>query len=107
MRYWAMRRTKSGLPKHCAWNTDRHGKRRVRFRKGSFTTYLIGIPWSEPFMRDYATALEGQKAQANNIDADRSLPNTLGALVKAYLDPASTSLFKTRAAETRRTQRNI
>ena len=29
-----MLRTRSGLPKHCSWNTDRHGKRRVRFRKG-------------------------------------------------------------------------
>jgi integrase len=102
-----VRRNKSGLPIYCGFNYDHHGKRRVRFRKGGFTTYLTGIPWSEPFMRDYATALEGQKAQANNIGADQTLPNTLGALVKAYLDPASTSLFKTRAAETRRTQRNI
>jgi hypothetical protein len=46
-----MLRTKSGLPKHCSWNTDQHGKRRVRFRKGGFTTYLGGIPWSEDFMR--------------------------------------------------------
>jgi hypothetical protein len=29
----SMLRTKSGLPKHCYWNTDRHGVRRVRFRK--------------------------------------------------------------------------
>ena len=32
-----MLRTKSGLPKHCSWNVDRHGKRRVRFRKAGFT----------------------------------------------------------------------
>ena len=42
-----MRRTKSGLPKHCGWNTDRHGKRRVQFRKVGFSAYLNGIPWSE------------------------------------------------------------
>ena len=66
-----MLRTKSGLPKHCCWNTDRHGKRRVRFRKGGFTTYLPGIPWSEDFMRQYAAALEGLKAQLGNIGAER------------------------------------
>jgi integrase len=92
---------------HCAWNTDRHGKRRVHFRKDGFPTYLTGTPWSEDFMRQYAAALDGVKAQAANVGAERTLQNTLGALIKAYLDPASTSLFKTRAAETQRTQRNI
>ena len=67
-----MLRTKSGLPKHCCWNTDRHGVRRVRFRKGGCSTYLTGIPWSEDFMRQYAAALEGVKAQANNIGAART-----------------------------------
>ncbi len=103
-----MRRNKSGLPRYCGWNIDREdGKPRVRFRKAGFSAYLNGIPWSETFMRDYARALEGEKALTNNIGEDRTLPNSLGALVKAYLDPASSSLFKTRAAETRRTQRNI
>ena len=104
-----MRRNKSGLPKHCSWNVDRElgGKRRVRFRRGGFSVYLSGVPWGESFMRQYAAALEGEKAQANSIGEDRTLSNSLGALVKAYLDPASSSLFKTRAAETRRTQRNI
>ena len=64
-----MLRTKSGLPKHCSWNTDHHGKRRVRFRKAGFTTYLTGTPWSEDFMRQYATALDGVKAHAGNIGA--------------------------------------
>ena len=54
-----MIRTKSGLPKYCSWNTDRHGRRRVRFRKNGFSTYLPGIPWAEDFMRAYAAALEG------------------------------------------------
>ena len=31
--------------------------------QGCFTTYLTGIPWSEDFMRQYAAALEGVKAQ--------------------------------------------
>jgi len=102
-----MHRTKSGLPEHCSWNTDQHGKRRVRFRKGAFSTYLIGIPWSDDFMRQHAAALEGVKVQAGNIGAERTIPGSLNALITAYLDPASSSLFKTRAAETQRTQRNI
>jgi integrase len=102
-----MRRTKSGLPEHCSWNHDRHGKRRVRFRKACFSTYLTGTPWSDDFMRQYAAALDGVKAQASNIGAERTVPHTLGALIKTYLDPASTSSLKTRAAETQRTQRNI
>jgi integrase len=101
-------RTKNGLPKYCGWNVDReNGKRRVRFRNGGFSIYLTGTPWSEDFMRQYAAALEGTKVQASDIGVDRTLPHTLGALIKTYLDPASTSLLKTRAAETQRTQRNI
>jgi integrase len=102
-----MRRTKNGLPRYCGWNTDQRGKSFVRFRKGGFSTYLTGIPWSEDFMRQYAAALGGVQARKALIGANRTLPNSLGALIEAYLDPNSTSLFKTRAAETRRTQRNI
>ena len=80
------RRNRSGLPEHCSWNYDRHGKRRVRFRKGGFSTYLSGTPWSEDFMRQYAAALEGMKAQANNIGAKRTVPGSVNAIVAAYLD---------------------
>ncbi len=79
-----MLRTKSGLPKHCSWNCDRHGKRRVRFRKGGFTTYLTGIPWSEDFMRQYAAAIEGLKAQVGNIGAARTKPGSFNALCVSY-----------------------
>jgi integrase len=102
-----MPRTKNGLPKYCGWNADRHGMRRVRFRKGGFSTYLTGIPWLEDFMRQYAEALEGVKAQASNIGAGRTVAGTVNALVAAYLDPLSSSPFKTGAGETQRTRRNI
>jgi integrase len=75
---------KNGLPKHCSWNADRHGKRRVRFRKGGFTTYLTGIPWSDDFMRQYAAALEGVTLKANTVGADRTLPGSINALVVSY-----------------------
>src|SRR6516162_3884204 len=99
----SMLRTKSGLPKHCSWNSDRHGTRRVRFRKRGFSTYLTGIPWSEDFMRQYAAALEGVRAP--NIGAERTIAGTVNALVAAYLDPNSSSPFKTLGKETQRTRR--
>lgn len=99
-----MLRTKSGLPKHCGWNTDQHGKRRVRFRKGGLSTYLTGTPWSEDFMRQYAAALDGVKAQTHEIGASRTVAGTVNALVVAYLDCQP---FKVGAAETQRTRRNI
>jgi integrase len=79
-----MLRTKSGLPKHCGWNTDRHGRRRVRFRKDGFSTYLVGTPWSEDFMRQYAAALDGVKAQAGNVGAGRTIPGSINALAVSW-----------------------
>ena len=58
-------------------------------------------------MRAYADALNGTKAQAGNIAAARTVAGTVNALVVAYLDPQSSSPFKTGAAETQRTRRNI
>ena len=60
-------------------------------------------------MRQYAAALDGVKAQANNIGAKRTFAGTVNAIVAGYLDcsDASTSPFKTLAAETQRTRRNI
>jgi hypothetical protein len=99
-------RTRNGLPKHCSPITDRHGKRRLRFRKDGFSTYLTGTPWGEDFMRQYAAALEGVKAQASNVGVSRTTGGTVNALVKAYLDPQGSSPFKTGTAETKRGRRN-
>jgi integrase len=104
-----MLRIRSGLPKHCSWNVDRHGRRRVRFRKGRFSIYLTGIPWSEDFMRQHAAALEGVKTLPTNIGAEHTIAGSVDAIVAAYLDcsDGSSSPFKTLAAETQRTRRNI
>jgi integrase len=79
-----MLRTRSGLPKHCCWNTDQRGNRYVRFRKDGITRNLTGIPWSEDFMRQYATALEGVSNAKGNIGADRTKPGSFNALVVSY-----------------------
>jgi integrase len=78
------RRTKSGLPKHCSWNTDQRGARFVRFRKDGFSTYITGTPWSEAFMRAYAAALDGIKAPTVAIGAERTRPGTINALIASY-----------------------
>jgi integrase len=77
-------RRKNGLPKYCSWNLDRFGKRRVRFRKRGFTTYLVGIPWSEDFMRRYAAALEGVHALAIDIGAGRTRAGSFNELCAKY-----------------------
>jgi integrase len=97
-----MLRTKSGLPKHCSWNFDRHGKRRVRFRLRGFSTYLTGTPWSENFMRQHAAALDGVKARANEIGAGRTVPGSFDALVVSYYRSPDFHRLKPNTQVTRR-----
>jgi integrase len=100
-----MLRTKSGLPKHCSWNTDRHGKRRVRFRKGGFSTYITGTPWSDEFMRQHAAALDGLKVQATTeIGASRTKAGTFDALCVSYYRSPE---FRGLKASTQAMRRNI
>jgi hypothetical protein len=88
-----MIKTKSGLPKHCYWQVDRHGHRRVRFRRSGVSIYLTGTPWSESFMHQYAIAVD--RAQAPT--ADGSDPRSIDALVASYRE----LVFPTLAATTR------
>jgi integrase len=99
-----VRRSKNGLPQYCGWNTDRHGKRRVRFRKDGFSTYLVGTPWSEEFMRLYAAALDGVKGHAVALGIARIAPGSVHALVVAYLDSPT---FKANRPQTQRSRRYI
>ena len=64
-----MLKTRSGLPRHCTYQLDRDGKRRVRFRRRGVSVYLTGIPWSEDFMRQYAAALEAEQGQRAQVGA--------------------------------------
>jgi integrase len=99
-----MLRTKSGLPRYCSWNTDRHGTRRVRFRKGGFSTYLAGVPWSEEFMRQYGAALDGVQVQASNLGAARTIPGSFDALCVSYYRSPE---FRGLKASTQTARRNI
>jgi integrase len=98
-----MLKTRSGLPKHCSWNLDRaDGKRRVRFRKGAFSTYLTGTPWSEDFMRQYAAALDNLAEQM--IGAGRTIPGSFDALCVSYY---RSSEFRDLAEISQRNRRNV
>ncbi len=88
---------------------DRHGRLRHYFRRpGCKSVALPGLPGSVEFMEAYRTALAGELPQVQ-LGAARTLPGTINELVVAYLDRTigSTSPFKTLAAETKRTRRNI
>jgi hypothetical protein len=99
-----MLRTKSGLPNYCCWNVDQHGKRRVRFRRRGFSTYLKGIPWSDDFMRQYAAALEGIEAQRGEIGSSRTVPGSFNALCVSYYRSPE---FRGLKASTQAVRRNI
>lgn len=95
-----MLKTKSGLPKHCYWQKDRHGTNRVRFRKGGFSTYLTGTPWSETFMRQYAIALD--RAHVPSAYG-ASHAGSIDALVASYYK----LIFPTLKPSTQAMRRNI
>ena len=97
-------RTKSGLPKHCSWNLDReNGKRRVRFRKAGFQTYIYGTPWSDDFMRQYAAAFDGVKTRGKNIGAERTIAGSIDELIVSYYK----LVFPMLKASTQAARRNI
>jgi integrase len=80
-----MLKTRSGLPKHCTYQADRYGNRRVRFRRRGVSVYLTGIPWSEDFMRQYAAALEREDVNRVQVGAvKRTSPGSFSALCVSY-----------------------
>jgi integrase len=100
-----MLKTRSGLPKHCTYQRDCNGKRRVRFRRRGVSVYLTGIPWSEDFMRQYAAALEREQGQRVQIGATkRTLPGSFSALCVSYYGSPE---FRGLAAITQRVRRNM
>lgn len=83
------------LPLHCTWNTDRHGKKRVRFRKGFYSIYLSGVPYSEEFMRQYHVALDGRLSQTASMPDARVEQGTIDAVVENFY--RSTDFVKLKA----------
>src|SRR5215831_7303714 len=100
-----MLRTKSGLPKHCTYQSDRDGNRRVRFRRRGVSVYLTGIPWSDDFMRQYAAALEREEGSRAQVGASkRTLPGSFSALCVSYYGSPE---FRGLKASTQKVRRNV
>jgi hypothetical protein len=89
-------------PKFVQGFVDRHGKGRFYFRRAGFKPApLPGLPWSPEFMSAYEEALAGQPAL---VGAGRVKPGTLRALAVSYF---SSPAFRTKAASTQYTYRNV
>jgi integrase len=96
-------RTKSGLPKHCTYQADRYGNRRVRFRRRGVSAYITGIPWSPTFMEQYAAALEREQADRAQVGAaKRTLPGSFSALCVSYYGSPEFRGLKTSTQTVRR-----
>lgn len=78
------RRNRHGLPLHVSPAPDRHGKTRLRFRKGLYSTYLHAPLDTEEFWEEYRAALAGVKAAAQRIGSTRHKPGSLAALALSY-----------------------
>lgn len=89
------RRNRAGLPEHVSPAKDRHGKVRLRFRNGLFSTYLSGILADYPrdlgkllkdpeFWERYEAACEGVAKAAATVGAKRYRAGTVAATVLAY-----------------------
>jgi hypothetical protein len=92
------------LLKYCSWNTDRHGRKRVRFRKGFYSTYLSGIPYAEDFMQRYHAALVGNAQQLEDYKENRIEPGTIDAVIVNFY--RSTDFLKLKAT-TQKVRKNV
>jgi integrase len=92
------------LPKYCSWNTDRHGRQRVRFRKGFYSTYISGVPYSDDFMQRYHVALDGNAQLLQDFKEDRIEPGTIDAVIVNFYH--STDYMKLKAS-TQKVRRNM
>jgi len=68
---------------HASAYSDRHGKRRWRFRKGGFSAELGTEYGSDEFVMRYEAALEGHRVRGL-IGAGRTKPGSISALVASY-----------------------
>lgn len=63
--------------------TDRHGRRRWRFRKGGFSAELGTTYGSDEFIQRYEAALEGHRTRGI-VGAGRVIPGSVNALVASW-----------------------
>ena len=97
-----MTRVRRQFPGATAYS-DRHGRRRWRFRKGAFSRELGGAYGSDEFVRRYEAAVAGQRPP-QGVGSDRTRPGTIDALIASwYRSPAYLDLKDS----TRQTYRGV
>ncbi len=98
------KRRSNWLPKYCSFNTDRHGRRRIRYRRNGFSTYLTAEPGTEDFTRQYAAAEQGLAATRGGAGRARTRPGSFDAVIAAYY---ASPEFQSLSAATKATYRGI
>lgn len=78
------RKRRNGMPEYCTLVTDRHKKKRVRFRAKGVDTYLPYPPLGPEFEKAYAAALAGVTEWRANIGASKTRPGSFDALTVSY-----------------------
>lgn len=75
------------LPDHCIEDRDRHGNVRIYLRRpGIRKVRLHGVPWTEPFMEAYRTALDAPPPPAAGGMRGPAKPGTWRWLCEAYFE---------------------
>jgi integrase len=83
--------------------TDRHGKRRWRFRKAGYSAELGSAYGSPDFVQRYEAAVAGQKG-GPGAGAGKTVPRSISALIAEYYRSAE---YLQLAASTKVTYRNM
>lgn len=97
---------KTALPKYCSAFNDRHGKTRIKFRKGRFSAYVTSSPvMGDDFQAEYHGLVSGDDPRVKRpIGADRTTPGTINALIVSFYSSPRWTGYR---AETQRTYLNI
>ena len=86
---------------------DRHGTRRVSVPSvGDLPTNLPEIPWSDDFMRRYASALEGA-TQPAVVGSTRTIAGSFDPLIVSYYRSPEFHSLKATAQKVRRNHQLI
>lgn len=96
------RKSKKEYP-GASWYTDRHGKRRWRFRRSGYTAELGTEYGSAEFKALYEAAVAAQR-DGPGAGAARTIPRSISALIAAYYRSAE---YLQLADSTKTTYRNI
>ncbi len=83
--------------------TDRHGRRRWRFRKGGFSAELGGAYGSEEFIQRYEAAVE-QRRMKGQAGSSRTIPGSFSAVLVSWYQSQA---FKKLKPNTQRNYRSI